>query len=377
MVKTGRPGGERSLIESIRRRAGGRDTRRGSTNEVRLGIGDDCALIRPCAGEELAITTDFTLENVHFRRDWHPPESVGHRCLARGLSDLAAMGARPVAALLSLAVPRELTLASGKTRSWVDRFLDGFLALAAEHRVTLIGGDTAQSAASGAGNKGLVHADVVLLGGVKRGRALLRSGASPGDILYVTASPATAQGAARGKPTHPAATAAADRGGLGGSAAELLALRHDPQGFQHLIRTAPDHPHLYPHPRVAAGLAISRIATAAIDLSDGLSTDLGHLCEESHLSAELDAVPIHPLARHAETAGITPSALDLALHGGEDYELLFTASPGTAIPAKIAGVAIHRIGEMKRRRRGVPMLRMRDRGRLVPLQPKGWEHFTS
>src|SRR5271155_278835 len=128
---TVQPPGELALIAALRakgRRAG---------RELRLGIGDACALLRPASGEEIAITTDFSLENVHFRRDWHPPESIGHRCLARGLSDLAAMGARPLAAFLSLAVPRELTIARRGHSSWVQRFLDGLLALAERMQIPL------------------------------------------------------------------------------------------------------------------------------------------------------------------------------------------------------------------------------------------------
>ncbi|MGH8013832.1 MAG: thiamine-phosphate kinase, partial [Candidatus Binataceae bacterium] len=146
-----------------------------------LGIGDDCAIIKPARGEELLITTDLSLENVHFRRDWHPPESIGHRCLARGLSDLAAMGARPEAALLSLALPPELR---GR---WMERFFDGLLALALRYSVPLAGGDIAQSPARGHdARRGLAMADMVLLGSAAAGCGMRRSGAQPGDGIYVT-----------------------------------------------------------------------------------------------------------------------------------------------------------------------------------------------
>src|SRR5271169_6103685 len=153
------------MIAAIRARS------RGASKELRLGIGDDCALLRPPPGEEIAVTTDFSLENVHFRRNWHPPESVGHRCLARGLSDLAAMGARPIAAFLSLAVPRELTVGRRGQLSWVERFFDGLLELADRMKLPLAGGDTAESPPIG--NANLVAADIVLIGGIKRGQALL------------------------------------------------------------------------------------------------------------------------------------------------------------------------------------------------------------
>ncbi len=185
---------------------------------------------------------------------------------------------------------------------------------------------------------------------------MLRSGAKAGDLIYVTGP------------------------GLGGSAAQLLALERNPQKFAAMKSAASGHPHLYPSPRLDVGhlLASRQLATACIDISDGLSTDLRHLCEESNLTAEIDAraIPIHPMAHLAEAAGWTPSALDLALHGGEDYELLFTAPAQTKIPSSIAGVAIHSIGKMSIRRKGAPLVTLS--GQSDPsraLSPKGWEHF--
>ena len=303
MAGKGAGSGERELIAAIRRRV----TRSSGKNILKVGIGDDCAVLRPRPGQELVVTTDLSLEKVHFRRDWHPPQSVGHRCLARGLSDLAAMGARAEAAFLSLALPKELT------GSWVDGFWAGLLALAEEHRVPLAGGDTARSPT------GLVIADIVLLGSVPRGRALLRSGARAEDRIYVT-------------------------GALGGSAAELAALGRRPAAFRKVERAG--HPHLYPEPRLGAGRKLMRghLATAAIDVSDGLSTDLAHLCEESGLAAEIDAEALPVDAR---------ATLEQALHGGEDYELLFTAGAKTEVPASLGGVSVHAIGRMKKRGRGL------------------------
>ena len=137
------------------------------------GIGDDCAILRIPAGHEALVTTDFSLEGVHFRREWHSAEVIGHRCLTRGLSDIAAMGGTPIAAFLSLAVP------SGIPQKWVDRFMKGLLELAGENGVTLAGGDTAQSAAG-------VCADIVVVGSAPKGSAIRRSRARPGDLLYVT-----------------------------------------------------------------------------------------------------------------------------------------------------------------------------------------------
>jgi thiamine-monophosphate kinase len=331
--------GELALIESIRRRAGS------GSRALRLGIGDDCAVLRPAARQGICITTDFSLENTHFRRAWHPPESVGHRCLARGLSDLAAMGAEPLAVFLSIAVPARLP------EVWLDRFLDGFLSLANQHRVPLAGGDTAQSPAILRARDSLILADIVAVGQIPRNQALLRSGAQPGDLLYVT-------------------------GALGGAAAELQALAKSPGKFRRLTHAAPDHPHLYPEPRLAVGRRLRNLAHAMIDISDGLATDLTHLCQESHLAAVIDeaALPIHPLAAQSS------DPLNLALHGGEDYELLFTAPATARIPRKIGGVPIHRIGMMRKATRQQPLIAMKSNlksnsGRHISIDPRGWEHF--
>lgn len=342
------PAGEREILARLRARAASTAGR-----ALRLGIGDDCAILRPARREDLVVTTDLTLEEVHFRRDWHPAESVGHRCLARGLSDLAAMGARPLAAFLSLAVPVELT--RGRGRSWIDRFFDGLLELAAQHGVPLAGGDLAQSPQAWGGG-GRIVADIMLTGSVPRGQGLLRSGARAGDVVYVT-------------------------GQLGGAAAELLALERNPARYRG-ARSGDGHPHLFPQPRLAAGqkLLRRRLASAAIDLSDGLSTDLGHLCEESNLAAEIDeaALPVHPMAALAEAAGWTPSALALALHGGEDYELLFTAPKQTPVPARVAGVPVYAIGRMKARRRGRTGITLVRTGKPSrPVEQQGWEHFRN
>lgn len=330
--------GELTLLAEIRRRAA-----RTSGRGLRLGIGDDCALLAPHKGEELAVTTDLSVAGRHFRLDWHPPESVGHRALARGLSDLAATGARPVAAFLSLGLPRELTVVSGRQRSWVQRFLDGLFSLADTHKTPLAGGDLAESP--------LAVADIVLIGRVPRGRALLRSGACPGDLLYVT-------------------------GALGGAAAGLARLAE----LASAARSKPPHipknlvallaPHLYPQPRIAQGLWLQRrgLATSALDLSDGLSTDLTHLCQESGVAAEVDAalLPIQ-----------TAATLDQALHGGEDYELLFTAPANARLPRSIAGVPVTRIGRIVKTLPGQPPITLNAKQGSLPLASKGWEHFRN
>ncbi len=297
------------------------------------------------AVKSLWSTTDFSLEDVHFRRGWHAPEAVGHKCLARGLSDIAAMGARPVAAFVSLAVPREFT--RGR-HSWVDRFYDGLLALAEQRSVPLAGGDLAQSPG---GAHARAAADIVVIGAVERGRALLRSEAKAGDAIYVS-------------------------GTLGGAAAELRALMRTnkrtpaqpPARFRLVPEAAAEHPHFFPEPRINVGRALvrRRLASAAIDISDGLSVDLEHLCEESGLRAEVEAALL-PLGRDA--------ALNDALHGGDDYELLFTADAGVRVPQRIAGVPVRRIGRMLRGKSGAPRMMLVVDGRRSELKAEGWQHF--
>jgi thiamine-monophosphate kinase len=350
--------GERELLAQIRSRVRARaGAKADAKSGLALGIGDDCALLRLRPDEELAVTTDLSIDERHFRLAWHPPESVGHRALARGLSDLAAMGARPVAAFLSLGLPADLVpgARTGRGReAWVARFLEGLLALARAHGVPLAGGDLAESP--------IAVADIVLTGAVRRERALLRSGARPGDALYVT-------------------------GSLGGAAAGLrlleeLAAQGSKRGRDPKTNKRPTvsmripaklatalAAHLYPQPRVAQGLALVRrgLASAAIDLSDGLSTDLHHLCEESDVAAEVDADAL-PIADGA--------TLEDALHGGEDYELLFAASEGTRMPRALAGVPVTRIGRVMRRRRNGPAVMLLGADGKRVLEARGWEHFS-
>ncbi|MGB7585244.1 MAG: thiamine-phosphate kinase [Terriglobales bacterium] len=311
---------EKTIIARIRSRAKPRAP-------VRLGIGDDCAILRIPSGHEILVTTDFSLEGVHFRRDWHPPEVVGHRCLARGLSDIVAMGGRPAAAFLSLALPQNLP------QAWVDRFFDGLLRLASDFQMTLAGGDVAQSPDG-------ILADIVVIGSAPKGEAIPRSGAQPGDRIFVT-------------------------GELGGSSAALKLLSAGRK-----LRPA-DYPrHFHPQPRIVVGefLRQNRLASAMIDISDGLSTDLAHICQESGVGAELRAEAI-PLARIGQPA--RPADLQSALHGGEDYELLFTAPPAKRVPARIAGVSLTQIGRITRGKR----MLLIDGITRNNLLPKGWEHF--
>jgi thiamine-monophosphate kinase len=322
---------EKALIARIRRMAGS-----ARNPFIPTGIGDDCAVLRllPGRGKEkikdALVTTDFTLEGIHFRRDWHPAESVGHRCLARGLSDIAAMGGDPVAAFLSLALPRDLP------QTWVGRFARSLISLAEKHGVTLAGGDTAESPNG-------ILADIVVLGSVPKGKAVLRSGARPGDLIYVS-------------------------GELGGSTAAVSEMRKRPKRKL----SSRDYPrHFFPEPRTELGRILREkgLASAMIDTSDGLSTDLAHICEESGVGAEVEA----ELIPHA-TVGKPAREVDLqfALHGGEDYELLFTAPPGQRVPSRIAGIPITRIGQI---RRGKQVILMNSSGVGHELHTRGWEHF--
>jgi len=308
---------EKHLISRIRRAAG-------SGGKGVMGIGDDCAVLRIPAGEEALVTTDFSLEGVHFRREWHPPDSVGHRCLARGLSDIAAMGGTPRAAFLSLALPEELP------RKWVNAFIAGFLKLARRYSVPLAGGDTAQSPDG-------ILADIVVLGSVAAGEAVLRSGARPDDRIYVT-------------------------GTLGAAVADLEQLREGKR-----LPPQSHRKHFYPEPRVAIGrfLREKKLVSAMIDISDGLSTDLSHICEESGVGAMIRADRIPGAVRGKDS-------LRFALHGGDEYELLFTAGPERRLPDQVAGVAITQIGEIVR---GKQMKLVRRDGSTEPLLARGWEHF--
>jgi thiamine-monophosphate kinase len=349
---------EKRLIAEIRRLA--RTGQRPATGPA-TGIGDDCAILRPAPGQDLLVTTDFSLEGIHFRRDWHPPQSVGHRCLARGLSDIAAMGGEPIAAFLSLALPPDLR------QAWARRFLQGLVSLAHKHKTPLAGGDTAQSPSG-------ILADIIVIGSVPKGKAILRSGARPGDRIYVS-------------------------GELGGSAAALIELTDQYSRRRHRERSrssggAKDLPpagpslaakaanrkaldprnyprHFYPQPRLELGrmLREKKLAAAMIDLSDGLSTDLAHICEESNVGADIAAVLI-PKARVGKP--VREVSLDLALNGGEDYELLFTAPSGTRMPTRILGIPLTCIGRITRSNR---ILLRNEKGIAHELPPQGWEHF--
>ena len=260
----------------------------GVKRAIELGIGDDCAIFRPRAHEDLLFTTDQMIEDVHFRAS-HKPASIGERALARSLSDIASMGGEPRFCLVALAVP-------AKHEKWIEGFYRGLLRLAKRTETTLAGGDLSHS--------DKIYCDVMVCGAVARGKALRRDGARIGDAICVSGR--------LGKP------------------------------WDRKIE-----------PRLALGQSLIGRATACIDLSDGLSLDLHRLCLASKVAAEMDSVPVAPDA-----------TVDRALHGGEDYELLFTLPPGAKLPQKTT-----RIGTIVRGKPGSILFRGK------PLEPKGYDHF--
>jgi thiamine-monophosphate kinase len=299
-------GGELEILETVRRRA-----HLPGRRSLVLGIGDDCAIYRPRgAREDLLFTTDLLVEDVHFQHRTHPPEAVGHKALARGLSDIAAMGGIPHFCLLSLAA------GAGADRRWIDRFYDGLLRLARISGAPLAGGDLSRAAKTAC--------DIVVCGAVPRGTALRRDGARAGDAIYVS-------------------------GRLGGSALGLE--RGTGKAW---LR------HLRPQPRLTLGVFLrERIgASAAMDLSDGISLDLHRLALASGLEAAIEAPPRFP--------GASP---EQALHGGEDYELLFTVQPRAKVPARFGSAPLTRIGVMRRGQAGAVYLSGE------PLPALGYDHF--
>lgn len=282
-------------------------------SRVVKGIGDDCAIYRGRnAAEDLLLTTDLFIEGIHFLSSTHRPADIGHKALARGLSDIAAMGGEPSFCLLSLALPKSISA------KWIDGFYSGLLKPAEAHGVILAGGDLSRAEQ--------ITCDIVCAGTVPKGQALLRSGARPRDSIYVS-------------------------GALGGSALGLAT-----------NRGAARRRHLRPEPRVELGEYLRKAlhATAAMDLSDGLSIDLARMCRASGTSAGIEHVPQFPGATREQ-----------ALHGGEDYELLFTVRAETRVPAAFHGVPLTRIGTMLKG----PEARVLIDGE--PLAVLGHDHFRT
>ena len=306
---------------------------------VVVGPGDDAAVVEPERGALDVLTTDAQVEGVHFDRRFVPPDAIGHRALAVNLSDLAAMGAQPRAALLSLALPDDTLVRD------LDAIVDGLLALASRHRAVLIGGNITRT-------PGPLVLDVTAIGTVKRRRMLTRAGARPGDDVYVT-------------------------GTLGDAAVGLRSLRERDANADVLAESC-EARYLRPEPRVRAGVVIgrNRAASSCMDLSDGLADAVRQVADASGVGMKLDAgaIPISESSR-AWHEGNRSNALQTALSGGDDYELLFTVRPSQRsrfrAARKLCGdLAVTKIGTVTRERELV--LRCGDHSK--PL-PQGYEHF--
>jgi thiamine-monophosphate kinase len=332
------PATERRLIEIIRGAS-----RKGAG--VRVGIGDDCAVLEPSAGSLLLATTDLLIEDIHFRRRWATPEDIGWKALAVNLSDIAAMGGRPRWVLIALACPERVSLDEG------EAFYAGVGALAAEHDVAVVGGDTTASPTGWIVN-------VTLLGEAAR-TPILRSTANVGDVIALT-------------------------GSVGRSAAGLALLEAgpSPRGVAPAAATDVTSAHLRPRPRTREGqwLAAAGGVTSMIDLSDGLATDLGHLCRESGVGArvELARLPVDASV-HAVAQALERDALAWCTGGGEDYELLLSCAPAAFERlagglATATGTRLTAVGEMTASAEGVRYLDAG--GRAVAVRP-GFEHFVT
>jgi len=330
---------ERELVARIQRRLPP------APGWLLVGIGDDAAVIEPERNRVDVLTVDAIIEGIHFDRAFTPPGAIGHRALAVNLSDLAAMGAAPRLALLSMALPASLTIVD------FDAISDGFAALANTHRVHVAGGNLTRS-------PGPLMIDVTVSGTVKRRQALTRGGAQPGDQVYVS-------------------------GTIGAAAAGLAALRSSltPQAEgqpQAADSDALTCAYLWPQPRLRLGmqLARTRAASACIDLSDGLADGIDRIADASGvgITIDADALPIAAAARAQFEAG-GDDAVARALSGGDDYELLFTVRPRTTrrlrMAAQHGGVAITRIGDCTSDRAVV----VRRGGRAMPM-PDGFTHFA-
>lgn len=316
----------------------------GLSSDLTRAIGDDAAVVKQFAGRETVITADLLVEDVDFRLDSAPPKLLGHKALAVSLSDIAAMGARPRWALCSIGVPEEIW-----ESSFLNEFYEGYFALADRYDVKLIGGDVSRTPDK-------VVIDSIVVGECQKTPPVLRTGAQIGDRLFVT-------------------------GSLGAAAAGLRLLErgarinkpnkdHEWDSIEALLRHQ-----LAPEPRVGWGLVLGqeRLATSMIDLSDGLSSDLHHLCSESKVGALVQAARLPVDDFVTELCG--RRALDplmLALHGGEDFELLFTVAPENVarLPRKVDGVGVTEIGEITN-----DGIRVSEGARVWDLKPEGWKHF--
>src|SRR5215204_313735 len=339
---TSSPRSEFDFINSLRQRAGSL-----ISQSLIAGIGDDAAVFRSATGKETVITADLLVEDVDFRRTTTPPYLLGHKALAVSLSDIAAMGSRPLWSLISIGAPEDIWQSD-----FVERLYDGLLELANRYGVQLIGGDTSRT------NERIVI-DSVVAGECAKGTAVMRVGASVGDYVFVTGSLGAAAAGLR----------LIERGA---HLAEQNLGDDDSQKLDHVLLRQ-----LRPEPRVGWGIVLGeeRLATAMIDLSDGLSSDLNRLCSASGVGALIDSSLLPIDQQVTELCGRRAlDPLQLALHGGEDFELLFTIKPTDVarLPRKVDGIEIKRIGEITGAAEGV---RVSEGARNWELKPGGWKHF--
>ena len=311
------------------------------------GIGDDAAVVRTASGKETVITTDLLIEDVDFRRTTIPPYLLGHKALAVSLSDIAAMGSRPRWSLISIGVPADVW-----QTDFVDRLYSGLFELAGRYDVQLIGGDTSRTEEK-------IVIDSIVLGECAAGHAIKRSGAKPGDQIFVTGSLGAAAAGLR----------LVERGA---HLAEQNLADEDSHKLDHVLLR-----HLRPEPRVGWGIVLGeeRLATSMIDVSDGLSSDLNHLCEASGGGALIESSLLPIDSQVTELCGRRAlDPLQLALHGGEDFELLFTVKPDDVarLPRRVDGTGITRIGEVRSKNDGV---KISEGSRIWELNPGGWKHF--
>jgi thiamine-monophosphate kinase len=337
--------GEDELVKKIATATEFPKANRPSRGGLSLGIGDDAALLRARPGYQIIWTCDWFLEGSHFLRDLHPPDSVGWKCLARAVSDVGAMGGQPKYYLLSLAIP------NSHRGAWLDRFLAGLKRAGHRFGCQLAGGDTTRN------DKILI--DITVIGEVPEKRAVLRSGAKAGDLVFVTGSLGAAELGLR----------SLKQGSL---------KRRAGQGHSKTKGWDADfvRKHLYPEPRMALGawLATKRIPSSMMDLSDGLSSDLPRLCVASGVGARIFIEKLPTL----KLSGASPkntNLIELALNGGDDYELLFTVHPKQAcrLPPLWRGVALTRIGEITRAQN---LVALGLDGRAEVLPPRGWDPFS-
>ena len=318
-----------------------------ASQSVIAGIGDDAAVFRSSSGKDTVITADLLVEDIDFRRTTTPPYLLGHKALGVSLSDIAAMGARPLWSMISIGVPDDIW-----QTDFVERLYDGWLDLANRYGVQLIGGDTSRTPEN-------IVIDSIVAGECTAGNSVMRSGARAGDQIFVTG-------------TLGAAAAGLRLIERGAHLAEQNLAGEDSQKLDHILLRQ-----LRPEPRTGWGIVLGeeRLATAMIDLSDGLSSDLNHLCKASGVGARIDSSLLPIDDRVIELCGRRAlDPLQLALHGGEDFELLFTVKPGEAarLPRRVDGVGIKRIGEITDSSEGV---KISEGTRIWDLKPGGWKHF--